>query len=237
LNASFTLIDESGQQVIRKVSDFLDTTQLDYTYPRLPDREQARLLMTVVRRETMPELSGRITATRLAEATPPRPVTLEADPVTIPLERVASEPEARLLAADSVPAPQDVRLALVLRGIEFDKLPTNTYEVYLDLPTADHTTAGQTRHYVGLLAFFEAAAHGGGHGGHGAAQDQERTWAFDVTETLDVLRADPSYDPDRFTVSVVPVGPFRQGKPTRPEDPVEVRINAASIEAVQSASP
>jgi Common central domain of tyrosinase/Polyphenol oxidase middle domain len=236
LNASFTFIDESGQQVIREMGDFLDTTQLGYTYPRLPDREQARLLMTMVRRETMSDLSGPITATRLAEATPPRPVTVEANPVTIPLERIAAEPEARLLAAESATTPQDVRLALVLRGIEFDKLPTNTYEVYLDLPTADHTTSGQTRHYVGLLAFFEAA-HGGAHGGHGAPQDQERTWAFDVTETLDVLRADPTYDPDRFTVSVVPVGPFRQGKPTRPEDPVEVRINGASIEAVQSASP
>jgi hypothetical protein len=58
LNASFTFIDESGQQVIREVSDFLDTTQLGYTYPQLPDRERARLLTTMVRRETMPELYG-----------------------------------------------------------------------------------------------------------------------------------------------------------------------------------
>ncbi len=68
-----TFIDESGQQVTREMSDFLDTTQLGYTYPRLPDREQARLLMTMARRETMPDLSGRITATRLAMPGPSTP--------------------------------------------------------------------------------------------------------------------------------------------------------------------
>jgi tyrosinase len=231
-NYQFTLIDETGKPVRHTVGELLDTTKLGYAYGRLGDRQAPAVLAALLRRPAEPPRRGPLKSQALAEAAPPEAVTVKGDPVTVTLKPA---PAADLRAlAPGAPAPPDTRFALVLSGVEFARLPTSNYEVYLNLPTADHTTAGQTRHYVGLLAIFEAP-HGKGHADHGKGKKPGRTYAFDVTRTLEALHSEKGFDPKKLTVTVVPVGPIRQGRPTRPQDPVELRIRDFTLQALHSA--
>ena len=165
-----------------------------YGYQNLPTVPAPSTTGAGLAAEAVPELAARprVTARSLQASAAPGsggPVELAAEPVSasVPLPGEAQDAVARLTErAAGTEAP---RVILRLEGITADGPPGN-YEIYLNYPQADRTTAGSVPHYVGLLAGFGADHHhehdqGGDDGGsqHGLSA------SFDITRIVAYLRA------------------------------------------------
>jgi len=187
-----------------------------YGYQNLPTVPAPSTTGAGLAAEAVPELAARprVTARSLQASAAPGsggPVELAAEPVSasVPLPGEAQDAVARLTErAAGTEAP---RVILRLEGITADGPPGN-YEIYLNYPEADRTTAGSVPHYVGLLAGFCADRHhehdqGGGDGGsqHGLSA------SFDITRIVAYLRASGGWDEARATITFVPAARPRAG--------------------------
>jgi tyrosinase len=125
------------------------------------------------------------------------PVQLGKEPVShdLPLSDEA-DPVVSALSDTPEEAP---RVYLHLDEITADGPPGN-YEVYLNYPDADRTTAGTVPHYVGVLAGFGADhVHGEGEEhAHGLSVK------YDITELVNHLRSVGDWDESKATVTFVP---------------------------------
>jgi tyrosinase len=172
------------------------------------------------------------TITTLAETHLTQPAKILMQPITVPIKTNLQLPQAKRLLSNTLTAEEaDNRYLLVLDDIEFEKLPTNLYELYLNLPTANYTTLGQTKYYVGPLSFFESDIPN--HHGHQA----KRTETFDITDVVHALQREQSLDISQLTITIVPVGIIRKGKPTLPSNPVAIQLKSAKIVVIQKQKP
>ena len=128
-----------------------------------------------------------------------------------------------MLAREIDPKKVKKRVLLSLEGIEFAEPPKHLYKVYLNLPKADAKMAANHPQYVGTLAFFESPD--GHHGNDGS----ERTETFDITDCLANAKKAGAYDTNNLSVTIVPVGPPKDGKRAAPQDAKEITIKGISI--------
>ena len=78
--------------------------------------------------------------------------------------------------------------------------------------------------YVGTLAFFES--RDGHHGNDGGG---DRTETFDITDSLAAAKKAGNYDPNNLSVTIVPVGPPKDGKRLPPQNAKEITVKNISI--------
>lgn len=187
-----------------------------YGYQNLPTVPAPSTTGAGLAAEAVPELAARprVTARSLQASAAPGPggpVELAAEPVSasVPLPGEAQDAVARLTERPA--GTEAPRVILRLEGITADGPPGN-YEIYLNYPQADRTTAGSVPHYVGLLAGFGADHHhehdqGGDDGGsqHGLSA------SFDITRIVAYLRASGGWDQARATITFVPAARPRAG--------------------------
>lgn len=232
---SFTFPGVNGQPVTHKVADMFDTKKLGYTYDRLS--LQVRLASNLVsptnRMMAESETTGSPGAsptpkpeTLLATVPEAKPITVVAQPQTVKVKTEAVAPEQNMLAREADPKKVKKRVLLSLEGIEFTEPPKHLYKVYLNLPNANHKVAADNPQYIGTLAFFESPD--GHHGNDGS----ERTETFDITDCLANAKKAGAYDANNLTVTIVPVGPPKDGKRAAPENAKEIKIKGISIKTI-----
>ena len=196
------------------VGDLQSVTQLGYTYDTL-----AQPQLAVV--SELPPLLER--ARDRFELMEPRAASLEQ---AVSFE-VQTPQSAIPLAAEAV-SREDVaedgapKVLAFVRGVEPPQDQQVTVNVFLNCPYLSAETPVSDPHYVGSFTFFGVHEHDaeGDHGDH----DMKKSFAFDLTETVDRLRA---LEPDlesQLTVQLMPV-PF-EGRDVAPE---EIRIEGVQI--------
>jgi tyrosinase len=146
-----------------------------------------------------------------AAADPEGPVQLGREPVSATVPLAGQERAAVAEEAETTAGAQPPRVILHLEGITADGPPGN-YEVYLNYPEADRTTAGSVPHYVGLLAGFGSDHHHDhGAGDDGEASQHGLSASFDITGIVSYLRANGGWDESQATITFVPAARPRPG--------------------------
>lgn len=228
---AFVFHDERGDQQSPPVSDFLDTTQLGYTYEGVTAPAAAQEAVARSGRgedATMPnpEMVG----------ASEQPVVLTGAPASadVVIDRRAVEGRARDL--NRAAGPQHVYLNL--EDIEAEQNPGVVYAVYL---TADPASAEGPR-FIGALSFFgieHLTRRDLDHDGpHGYRQN------FDITRHVEEMRAQGVWDEERVVVSFEAIelqpapgaaatdtaeGPAEEREQTRTESELPVTIGRISI--------
>src|SRR5690606_22911802 len=137
------------------------TATLGYYYDDSPPPAPAAIAAAPAQPATQNNNNGatdlNMVFTTIGEATVAEPTPILAQPVTFPITVNMRMPAAQALRGQSsnTPGKQPCRYWLVLEGIDFDKPPTNIYELYLDQPNATVNTSTQLPTYIGVLSFFE----------------------------------------------------------------------------------
>jgi tyrosinase len=196
----------------RVTGSLQDITQLGYTYDTLAQPQP-------VQPSPLPPLLER--ASNRFELMEPRAASLgqevsfsvETPQSALPL--AAEAVSAEDVAADGVP-----KVVAFVRGVEPPQDPQVTVNVFLNCPYLSAETPVSDPHYVGTFTFFGVHEHDAAEGEH----DMKKSFAFDLTETVDRLRA---LEPDlesRLTVQLLPV-PL-EGRDVPPE---EIRIEGVEI--------
>jgi tyrosinase len=253
---TFTLPGVNGQPVTHKVADMFDTKKLGYTYDRTnlqvqipgstpppppapkkapapassPAMSEAEPAATPsappVPAETEEPLQPRVV---LATAPKDKPITVANKPQTIKVAPEVVPAEHNMLRRDVDHKKAKKKVFLNLEGITFTEPPKHLYKVYLNLPNADHKVGPNAPQYVGTLAFFES--HDGHHGNEGGG---DRTETFDITDTLAAAKKAGNYDPNNLTVTIVPVGPPKDGKRLPPQNAKEITVKNISIKTADA---
>jgi tyrosinase len=201
----------------RVVGDLQDLTQLGYTYdtiaqPQLPEPSP------------LPPLLDRARAR--FELMEPRVASLGSE-VSFPVEtpQSALPLAAEAVSAGDVAAEGGTKVLAFVRGVEPPQDPGVTVNVFLNCPYLSADTPVSDPHYVGNFTFF--GFHGGNghdHGGHG---HDTKSFAFDLTETVDRLRSQESDLESRLTVQLLPVS--YEGYEGRGVTPEEIKIGGVEI--------
>jgi tyrosinase len=248
-NETFTFPGVNGQPVTHKVADMFDTKKLGYTYDRLnlqvqlastpsptrmpqpkaapsPSRSEPESSPATAAESPTPEPEATKPPVVLATVPDATPISVVAKPLTVKVKGAPVAPEHNMLRRDVNHKKAKKRVLLTLEGIQFTEPPKHLYKVYLNLPKADHKVAGDTPQYAGTLAFFESPE--GHHGNDGS----ERTETFDITDALASAKKAGAYDPNNLSVTIVPVGPPKDGRRAPPENAKEITIKNISIKTI-----
>ncbi len=236
LNATFRLYNENGVLVTHRVSDFIGSTaRLGYYYddsppPATPVAAATAPAQPAVQAvKAQAETTTNMIFTTIGAVTNAEPTPILAEPVTFPVALNTQLPQAQALARGRDSGGKTpCRYLLVLDDIEFDKPPTNIYQIYINQPDATINTSIQLLTYIGVLSFFEPYPMN--HNNH-AHHDATRSNTFDITATIRRLQASPNFNPNQLTVTVVPIGILKRGKPTLPANPVPLRLQSVKIVA------
>jgi tyrosinase len=142
LTTQFQFFDENGHSVQLSGQQIVDTAaQLDYIYNDDPWVDG--VLQPASQATSNATQPGKRTARRLGSSVLPA-AQLGREPVTVSV--LVREQEFRLRA-------QEHAIVLNIEGIEFDKVPGDYYEIYLNLPQGERPDF-RSKYYVGNLAFF-----------------------------------------------------------------------------------
>lgn len=234
LNATFRLYNENGVLVTHRVRDFLvNTTALGYYYDDSPAPAQAAVAAAPAQTQTVAQdgeaMANTMVFTTIGEATAAEPAPILAQPVTFPVTINTQMPAAQTLARQATPTgKKPCRYLLVLEGLDFDKPPTNIYQIYLNQPNATVSTSIQVPTYISVLSFFEPYPMNKNNHAH---HDATRSSTFDITNNIRMLQKDPKFDPAKMTITVVPIGIMKQGKATMPGNPVPLKVKTIKIVA------
>lgn len=208
-NRTFTFFDETGTAVTLTGQQVLDTAAIlpmGYRYDDDP--------------ATPP-------------ADPPQPCEVlaeEAEPVTLATSQqplILGE-GAETLALEALPVDEgeveDREIALNVEGVEIDRQPGATYEIYVNLPEGAEATH-ESPHFVGNLTFFGVGEdHGEAHGEGGAR------FSYRITELVERLRARGDWgDEPRVTFVRRPPEPPPGGVVEEEEEPPPVRIRRVTV--------
>jgi tyrosinase len=180
----------------RLVGSLEDITQLGYTYDTLAQPQP-------VQSSPLPPLLDM--ATRRFELMEPRVASLgreESFSVQTPQSALPLAAQA-VLAEDVAAADGGPKVLAIVRDVEEPQDPQVTVNVFLNCPYLSAETPVSDPHYVGNFTFFGFHGdHGHDHGSHG---HDTKSFAFDLSDTVDRLRA---LEPDlesRLTVQLMPV--------------------------------
>jgi|GEM_PF-1383720 len=249
-NETFSFPGVNGQTVTHKVADMFDTKKLGYTYdrtnlqvqvsstpqPHMSARPQSSPSATAVA-ESSPNMSATPNPAEPAPTKPPvvlatapegTPLSVVAKPLTVKVQGAEVAPEHDMLRRNLDHKKTNKKVLLTLEDIQFTETPKHIYKVFLNMPSADHKAAGNTPQYIGTLAFFESPD---GHHGH---DDGPRNETFDITDALASAKKAGAYDPKNLTVTIVPVGPPKDGRRSPPENAKEITIKGISIKTVDA---
>jgi tyrosinase len=195
----------------RLVGDLEDLTQLEYTYDTIAQPQLAEVS------ELPPLLERARDRFELIESQV-APLGRE---VSFPVETPQS---ALPLAAEAVSAAEDAaaeggpKVLAFVQGVEPPEDPQVTVNVFLNCPYLSAETPVSDPHFVGNFTFFGAHEHQEGE------HDMTMSFVFDLTETVDGLRAlEPDLE-ERLTVQLMPL-PLA-GRDVAPED---IKIEGVEI--------
>jgi tyrosinase len=194
----------------RVVRDLQDIAQLGYTYDSLEQLQLAEV-------SELPPLLDR--ATNQFERMEPKAASLREE-VSFPVQTPQS---ALPLAAEDVTEDGGRKVLAFVRGVEPPQDPQVTVNVFLNCPYLTAETPDSDPHFVGDFTFFGVHEHDAAEGDHGE-HDMKKSFAFDLTETVDRLRA---LEPDlerELRLQLLPV-PF-EGRDVPPE---QIRIEGVEI--------
>jgi hypothetical protein len=194
-----------------RVGDLQNITQLGYTYPSLAQTRMAEA-------SPLPPLLER--ARNRFELMEPQVASLGQE-VSFPVET----PESPLPLAAEARFVEDVaedgsKVLAFVRGVEPPENQQVTVNVFLNCPYLTAETPVSDPHFVGDFTFFGVHEHDDEEDEH----DMKQSFAFDLTKTVDRLRA---LEPDlesRLTVQLMPV-PL-EGRDVPPQ---EFRIEGVEI--------
>ena len=204
MDTAFTFFDENSQEVSITGRDVLETvSQLGYRYdddppgpPRVPfAAEVVTAEVELAAEERQPTLLGASGGVNMIE--------LRAEPVTVPIEvdEETKEAVARRAAAEVV----EKRVVLNLEGIQYDRNPGVSYEVYINLPEGQEPDY-QSEYFVGSLGIFSLEPdhnHGGpGHEAEGHQQPSAMV-SFDITPNVRALQARREWREGQITTTFV----------------------------------
>lgn len=179
LSQTFTFADGKGKAVVANISDFLDVSQLGYTYDRFEPVPGAVPQAKVA-------AAGQQKPERVASAAPQGGVVLGATATRVNLTPVVP---ATSVAANVAKVAPGKRIHLVASDLAARAQPGVLYSLYLDLPE-NPTEQQKADHFVGTINFFGAAHGRGGHAKdkpHDAPAAQARFVSFDVTGKVRAL--------------------------------------------------
>jgi hypothetical protein len=152
-------------------------------------------------------------------------VLVNDDAVTSQL--VLNNPSSSALLAQPLSTENSYqRFLLKIQGVEFNNLPQNTYEIYLNQPKANFLTNGQSKNYVGSMSFFEHSNH--------AQHQKNRQQIFDVTNAIRSIKAAGDLTAEHLSVTIVPVGPIIDGTPAKPKKTIPLKFSGYELEVVDS---
>jgi tyrosinase len=175
------------------VRDMQSITQLGYTYrslaqPRLVEASQLPPLLERARNRfdlIEPQVASLGQETSFSVQMPESPLPLAAEGTSA--EDVAEDGGPKVLA--------------FVRGVEPPEDPQVTVNVFLNCPYMTAETPVSDPHFVGDFTFFGVHEHEDGAEGE---HDMKHSFAFDLTETVDRLRALESDLEERLTVQLMP---------------------------------
>jgi tyrosinase len=203
LTQQFIFADENGKRVAATVQDFLDIAKLGYAYDALePAPQNFRPLRESVIAARPVALAARVAG----------PVALSAAPVRLALQ--PPTPGATFSLESQVHSLLPERkMYLLMKNLRAEAQPGVLYHVYLDLPSGTTPKKGDV-HHVGIVNFFEAAAHASAtHAQMPAPSTGAKFLSIEVTrvaknlQTKGLLTENPS-------VTITPVGrPNATAKP------------------------
>jgi tyrosinase len=179
LSQTFSFADKSGKQITGNIADFLEISQLGYTYDRFE---------TVPKCPTAPDvfIAGKANQKRLAASKATgMPIKLGAAPVTVALE---TSEKAKLLTEEVDSLRPGEQIQLVFEDLQADAQPSVLYHIYVDLPADAKEDEKQLR-YVGSLNFFHAVAHGDHEHAQPENDRSNKFVSFDITELAKKLRS------------------------------------------------
>jgi hypothetical protein len=226
MDTVFTFFDENGFEDSLTGRDILDTLgDLDYRYdddpPLLPPvpfaAEVAAAEVELAAEERQPTLVGASEGIDMIE--------LGAVPVTVPIEvqDEAREAVAEVAAAEVV----ENRVVLNLEGIQYDRNPGVSYEVYINLPEGQEPDY-RSEYFAGTLGFFglEPDHVHGGHDPEAEGYEQpSATVSYDVTANVRALQARGEWREGQVSATLV----MRSVLPP-PADEAEAAVAPAGAE-------
>jgi tyrosinase len=199
-----------------------------YTYQNLPLAPAQFTSGAALAAASSPEVAARSLAVgRVLQASAAPAdggaVELGHEPVTasVPVHEQVQAAAARLAQPSSGAEPP--RVILRLEGITADGPPGN-YEIYLNYPEADRTTAGSVPHYAGLLAGFGADHHHDHGDGDGDDSQHGLSASYDITPIVAYLRTHGGWDEAQASVTFVPA--------SRPRAGFQLRTSGLHIERI-----
>lgn len=231
LNATFSLFNENGVLVTHRVRDFIgSTTTLGYYYDDLPPTAQAAIASAVT--PAQQAVNDGEAGTRnmvfatIGQVSTTQPTPILAQPVSFPVTFNSPIPTAQILASSKIsPTQKPYRFYLALEDINFEKPPTNIYQIYLNQLDATINTSTDIPNFIGILSFFEPYPMNHDH------QHGTRNSIFDITENVESLMRAGQFDPSKVVVTVVPIGIMKEGKPTLPGQPMPLMLKTVKIVA------
>jgi Common central domain of tyrosinase/Polyphenol oxidase middle domain len=206
-NHQYTFFDEGGNAVKMTACDILRCAeQLSYVYECEPIEVREYCLRLVIPWQFVWEVLIQL---------PIPPIELAAEPVSFPIE--LQKIQARL---SQILGSKDQTLFLELDNVEAEAQPGVVWEVFVGLPAGAEANA-KSPYFVGSLSLFGSGVHSEAHG--------EFKPAHFLYPLNRALREALKTNPERLTVTFVPVGVLVNGKSGRLEVKSPVRIGKASL--------
>lgn len=229
LNATFSLYNENGVLVTHRVRDFLvNTTTLGYYYDDAPPTAQAAAASRAAQAKQVAQ-DGEAAANNMVFMTLGETTTatsIMAQPASFSVSINTAMPPVQAWANQKASSnKKHYRYFLVLDDIDFDKPPTNIYQIYINQPNATVSTSVDIPTFIGVLSFFEAYPMKANH------HAEKRSNTFDITNNIHCILRNPKFDPSKLVITVVPIGIMKQGKPTPPDKPVALKLKVIKIMA------
>lgn len=203
------------------VRDLEDMAGLGYTYDTLPAPALEAFAALAPERAAPSEPVLQRARSRFARAESraaaigsPASFSIETPESAVPLVEGAF---LRAHAADDHP-----RVLALIQDVEQPAEPDITVNVFLNCPYLAVDTPPSDPHFVGSFNFFPVP--NGGDNGHEGGHDMKRTYAFDLTETVDQLRAQHPELEAELTVQLMPVPLAGRNVPS-----VEIEIGGVEI--------
>ena len=208
-NTKFTFFDEEGAQLEMTGCEILRAAQqLHYVYEGEPPQVNDYCLPLL----KFPPI---IFAKELILRLPVPPITLEQEPVSVPIDLKNLKQRLGPLAESKT-----ATVFLELNGVEAERQPGIAWQVYLGLPPTT-APAEESPYLIGAMALF-------GQGIHQDAHDkfEPANFAFPINRAL---LAGFKANQERWTITFVPRGILIDGKPSQPKVQSPVKIASVSI--------